>query len=281
MPDALQSLHDLPGVADAVTQAREACTALRWHNALRRRIPEVAAESRVRGARWTAALDGADYPVDIVRDVMRGALDLPDASAPMEQTLRGAVQVTAETESVAGVVRMSPAQALARLHTAAAAQWLDLDAVARPRRPGESAAELQVLGTAPDAEEAAARMRAVVDLIAGSTSAPGLLVGAIAHAEIATARPFVAGNGLVARALERSLITATGLDPTGSVVVEAGHGVRGVADYQGALAAYSTGTTDGVRLWLIHCAEAVVAGAGEAQRICDSVLAGRLGVRAD
>ena len=36
--EAVRSLSDLPGVADAVEEARAACTALRWHEGLRRRI---------------------------------------------------------------------------------------------------------------------------------------------------------------------------------------------------------------------------------------------------
>ena len=47
---ALEALAALPGVTDGMDRAREACTALRWHEGLRRRIPEAAAESRVRGA---------------------------------------------------------------------------------------------------------------------------------------------------------------------------------------------------------------------------------------
>src|SRR5699024_9625426 len=52
--EQVQSLVALPGVAEAVDQVRTACTELRWHQALRRRIPEAAAESRVRGATATA-----------------------------------------------------------------------------------------------------------------------------------------------------------------------------------------------------------------------------------
>ena len=66
----------LPGIAEKIDAAREACTRLRWHNALRRRIPEAAAESRVRGAWASGELDGARLSVDIVRDLMRGARDV-------------------------------------------------------------------------------------------------------------------------------------------------------------------------------------------------------------
>ena len=57
-------------------------TRLRFHEALRRRIPEAAAESRVRGARASAALDGADLPVELVRELMSGARAWPDELDP-------------------------------------------------------------------------------------------------------------------------------------------------------------------------------------------------------
>ena len=68
---ALTQLADLPDVAAASERAREVCTNLRWHEALRRRIPEASAESRVRGAWASAELDGARSTATIVRDLMR------------------------------------------------------------------------------------------------------------------------------------------------------------------------------------------------------------------
>ena len=95
--DSLVWLSELPGVPEATDAAREACTKLRWHQALRRRIPAAAAESRVRGARASAALDGAEVNVDVVRDLMRGATAWPENLDPLEAMLKGAVQATTET----------------------------------------------------------------------------------------------------------------------------------------------------------------------------------------
>ena len=75
--------------------------ALRWHQALRRRIPEAAAESRVRGAAASGELEGASMPVDVVRDIVRGASTWSPHPDPVELTLRGVVAATAETEHVA------------------------------------------------------------------------------------------------------------------------------------------------------------------------------------
>ena len=59
---AVTRLAELPGIPEQVEAAREACTRLRWHQALRRRIPEAAAESRVRGAAASGELEGASVP---------------------------------------------------------------------------------------------------------------------------------------------------------------------------------------------------------------------------
>lgn len=273
----LLALASLPGVEAAGAAAREACTELRWHPALRRRIPEAAAESRVRGARASAALDGAEVDVAVVRDLMRGAVEWPAQPGPLEDVLRGAVQATAESEHLRALLTTAPRQALARTHVAAASRLVDPAQLGRPRVAGEASREFTDLGPSPDATVVAARLSGLVSLILGCGEAPGLVVAALVHAEIATVRPFVRGNGLVARAMERLVIQASGLDPTGVVVPEAGHGAAGGPAYLGALAAYGSGTQEGLALWLVHCGEAVVAGAAEGTRIADAVLAGHLG----
>ena len=279
MPDVVSSLNalaTLPGVPEQTDAAREACTRLRWHEALRRRIPEAAAESRVRGAHASAALEGANLSVEIVRDLMRGAQPWPSDPDPVEQVARGVVQATAETERLGAMLRTAPLQALARLHVAAASGLVAPDQLGRPRRPGEECAEFVDLGPAPDADVVQERLATLVEVLLAGDKAPAVVVAALVHAEIAHVRPFVRGNGAVARAMERAVIQATGLDPTGVVVPEAGHGAQGGPAYLGALAAYGTGTPEGVALWLGHCCEAIVAGAAEGVRICDAVRAGRL-----
>ncbi|KRE42435.1 Fic family protein [Knoellia sp. Soil729] len=273
---SVNALAALPGIADKVDAAREACTALRWHNALRRRIPEAAAESRVRGAWASGELDGARLSVEIVRDLMRGAVTWHDDPDPVEQVMRGVISATAETERLGSVVLNAPMQALARLHTAAAAGLVPDDELGRPRRDGEDSREFVEIGDAPPAAEARERLQGVVQLLAGAAALPVPLVAALAHAEIVTARPFTRGNGVVARAIERAVIQAGGLDPTGVAVPEAGHGTGGGPAYLGGLTAYTRGDAAGVGLWLTHCCDAIIAGAAEGERIADAVLAGRL-----
>jgi hypothetical protein len=272
----LRALAGLPGVAEGSDAAREACTRLRFDEALRRRTAEAAAESRVRGARASAALDGAELPVDRVRAMLLGGAA---GSSPVDVAVRGAVQATAESEHVVGLVLTSPWQALARLHVAAMAGVLPAEQVGRPRRVGESALELVDVGPAPEAREVGARLAAVGDVVRAARVAgvSAVVVAAVVHGEVAAMRPFVQGNAVVARAVERAVVQASGLDPTGVAVPEVGHLRGGLAPYVGALAAYATGTPDGVALWLRHCADAVVAGAEEGRRVCAAVRSGRLG----
>lgn len=274
--ESLVTMSALPGLREATDAAREACTKLRWHQALRRRIPAAAAESRVRGARASAALDGVEMDVDIVRDLMRGATAWPESPDPLEAVLQGAVQATAETEHIRTTVVTAPSQALARVHLAAAGHLLPESQVGRPRRAGETSREFSDLGPAPDEVIVGQRLSGIVELLLSAKDAPAVVVAALVHAEIATVRPFVRCNGLVARAMERAVIQASGLDPTGVAVAEVGHAAGGSAAYLGALAAYGSGSPQGVALWLKHCAQAVVAGAEEGGRIADAVLVGRL-----
>lgn len=280
-PDALISalgaLAADPEVAAATDSAREACTRLRWHEGLRRRTPEAAAESRVRGAWASAELDGARSSASIVRDLMRGARQRSERPDPAERVIEGAIAATAETERVASLVRSAPRQALARLHTAAAARLVtDSDQLGRPRLAGEGCGEFADLGPAPQGQELQERLAGIVALMGAADEAPALVAAGIVHAEIVATRPFVVGNGLVARAVERSLLKATGLDPTGVAVPEAGHGHEGGPAYLGSLTGYVDGGRAGVILWLRHCGIAVTEGAGEGELIASSVLSGRI-----
>ena len=273
--EVLDRLAALPGVPEAVASAREACTALRWHQALRRRTAEAAAESTVRAARASAALEGAELPVALVRDQLRGARPLP--ADAVGSTVAGALRATIEAGRLGEVTRRSPAQALARLHTAAAAGLVADDALGRPRRPGEPARDLGGAGRpAPPGEELTARLDALAALLSAGGDVPALVLAAVAHGEVLTLRPFVVGSGVVARALFRAVVVDRGLDPTGVAVPEAALLTSGLPAYAAALAGYAQGTPAGVAGWLRYCADAVTAGAAEGVAVADAVAAGRL-----
>ena len=108
--------------------------------------------------------------------------------------------------------------------------------------------------------EIAGRINSLGELLTGHTSAPAIVVGAVAHAEIAVVAPFGEASGLIARSVEHLVLIAAGLDPYGVIVVEAGHAESG-ASYSRALEAYTDGSVEGVKDWLLHCAAAVGRGA--------------------
>jgi len=269
----LDPLLQLPGVADAVERARVACEELRWHEAFRRRGPEVRAESGLRATRASAALEGARVPLAVVRA-------LATVASGDEPVVTGALRATAYVESLMpalggrGAAALPPlGQLLARVHAAATGGWLPDELVGRLRGT-DPPADLTGLGPAPSGAELAAR----IDLLGStlrSTDAPALVVAAVAHGELLTLRPFRAANGLVARAVARLLLTSRGLDPTGSVIAEASWAAA-VNPYLGGAAGFATGTPAGVAAWLRLSADAVVAGALAARTVADGVLAGSL-----
>ena len=103
------------------------------------------------------------------------------------------------------------------------------------------------------------------------------VAAALAHAELVHSRPFTRANGTVARAVERYIVRAGGLDPTGVAVTEAGHGEAGGAAYLGALSGYARGDRDGVTLWMTQAIGALTRAAREGERVAAAVLAGKLG----
>jgi hypothetical protein len=86
------------------------------------------------------------------------------------------------------------------------------------------------------------------------------VVAAVVHAELATAAPFASHNGIVARAAERLLLVARGVDPKSLVVPEAGH-LRLRREYESNLRGYRDGGPAGVHAWLLYAAEGYAAGA--------------------
>jgi len=154
------------------------------------------------------------------------------------------VRLYSELVELSGLVRVSPGQAIARAHTVLARGLLSDDDLGRIR-PGAELGE---------------RMASLQRLLAGHTAAPVIVLAAIAHAELITAAPFAAGNGIVARAVEHMILIDGDIDRPAVIVPEAGHREM-AAEYQAALRSYASGSAAGVRAWLLHAAAAVTKGA--------------------
>jgi hypothetical protein len=159
---------------------------------------------------------------------------------------QAALRLNAGLLALVPVVTRSPLQAFARLHALAAAGLTPDASLGRPRAD----------------PSASAGLRRLADLLLAPTSAPGIAVAAFAHAEIATAAPFEVGSDLVARALERLLLAATGVDPASVTVPEAGH-LRMGADYAHALSAAANRDTPGLHRWLLYSCTALARGVAD------------------
>jgi len=258
--DPLSLLVDLPGVGEAVDRARSAVDGVLWDRAVRAKVGDVVAGSRLRGAWASAAIDGAE--------VRPGALvsgDVLDGS-PIGRVVAASLALQTEIPTQVDAFGRAPLQVLSRLHTVVAAGFVDDEQRGRLRTDVVADDPLR-LGGLPDASDASRRITALAGVLTRPTSAPALVVAAVAHAEVAVTRPFAWGSGLVARSLTRLVLAARGLDPDGVTVPEAGLFAAGRTAYAEALRGYAGGEPDGVARWLVLHAETVRVGADESRRI--------------
>ena len=216
----------------AFASARDGIDVLLRDRGLRRTAPELTTESLLRGAVASAMLEGSSSTPDQIR------------AGEGDETATAALRVSTELLGLVPVLRTSPLQAFARLHTLAGRGSVPDDQLGRPR----------------DAE-AAERLHTLSGRLLAPTTAPALLVAAIVHAELITAAPFASHNGIVARAAERLVLVARGVDEKSLVVPEQGHLVLR-PPYESNLRAYATASgVSGVHAWLLYAAEAYTKGA--------------------
>ena len=272
--DPLAPLAELPGVAAAGEEAREALGRAHRHRTNLRGWPTTAAEASLRAARASSVLDGGSLQLSggraIAGSVGGGYLPGPQSPAcagahargPLrggpDPVLAGALRVSEALEggatSLVGVWQRAPLQAIARLHALAAADLADDDRLGRPH--GDA--------------DVGRRMALLADIVTGGTQVPAPVLAAVVHGELLTLAPFGTADGVVARAVSRLVTIATGLDPHGLGVPEV-YWMRHSGDYRAAARGFSSGTPDGLAAWLVLCARALHAGAREALAIAQAV----------
>lgn len=241
--DPLLPLLSLPGVAAAAEDARKAVDRLLTHDSMRRHATSVAVETGLRCARASAALDGHDVPLATLR-----------AAAPDDAVVQGALRVAAELRPLVETWERAPAQALARMHTLAAAGLVEDDAeLGRPREDARVSARLATLA----------------DVVA-ATDVPAVLVAGVVHGELLALAPFTTANGVVARAAARVVLVARGLDPRAVVAPDVGCARDPVA-YADEAARFGGG--DVAPFLLLWC-DAVAHGAAEGIAIGEALLRG-------
>ncbi|GAB2630048.1 hypothetical protein GCM10009743_00430 [Kribbella swartbergensis] len=244
-----EPLGGLEGVGSAARAARDAVDVLLRDRGLRKVGSDVTAEALLRGAHASAALAGSPATLDEVR---RGTAD-PLAA--------GAVRITGELMRLAPQLDTAPVQVWTRLHQLAAVDLGPEDQLGHLRTSREPAPDdIPGLPPAPPADEMWERLSALAQNLTRPTKAPGLVVAAIVHAELAVLRPFPTANGLVARAAERAVLVARGIDPVAVTVPEAGH-YELAATYPSGLGDYAAQGLTGVRDWLLRTCEVVSLGA--------------------
>ncbi len=244
--DLLAPLLSLPDVAERILAARSSVDRLLGERVLRRRSAEVSAEAGLRSVRASASLEGAEVALDALR---RGeGIDAP--------AVQGALRVGREMSSLGPVLDRAPMQALARLHVLAAADAVPREELGRPRLVGS-----------PSADVVARRLSKLSDIVASPTSVSAVVVAAIVHGEVLALQPFTWGNGLVARAAARLLLVHRGVDPSALTAPDVGHAADPSA-YAAAAMRFAAGD---VGPWLLHCADALAAGAQEGLAICGAL----------
>lgn len=245
--DPLAPLTALPGVAEAGEEAREALGRAHRHRTNLRGWPATAAEAALRAARASSVLDGG--PLQFAPEGSLGS-----KGAENDPVLAGALRVAEALEggegALIGVWRRAPLQAIARLHSLAAADLVADDALGRPRGDADIGRRLELLA----------------DLVTGGTRVPATVLAAVAHGELLTLAPFGSADGVVARGVSRLITIASGLDPHGLGVPEM-HWMRRSGDYTAAARGFASGTPDGLAAWLVLSSEALHAGAREALAI--------------
>jgi hypothetical protein len=236
--DVLAPLLDLVDVGPALETARADVDSALRHPALRRAGGPVAAEVGLRSAVASAAIEGHGYELDDVR-----------AGTVTDPVMQGALRISREVDGLAALWQKVPRQVLARMHVLGARDSVPADQLGRPA-PGTDVN----------------RLSALLNLVAGGTSVPTILLAAIVHGELLSLAPFGGPNGVVARAAARLTLVSGGLDPRGLLAIEVAHLAR-EPEYVGAAGAYATGTPDGIRSWIKHCSTAVSMAAAQLSAI--------------
>jgi hypothetical protein len=238
---SLLPLLELKDVTAALTAARAAADEALRHRALRRSGGALTAEIGLRAAVASAALEGRAYDLDDVR-----------AGTVTDPVVQGCLRVSAELPGLADRWSTAPRQVLARLHLLAARDLVASDALGRPTENAE-------------------RLDLLCSVIAQPGTEPALLRASVVHGELLAARPFAGANDVVARAAARLTLMAEGFDPRGLIAPELGHLAR-EPEYVGASMAFRTGTPDGLRAWLRHCAAAVEHAAADLRALADTAV---------
>lgn len=205
----------------------------------------------MRAARASSVLDGGS--LSFSKDG-----EAPAKGERADAVLAGALRVAEALEggatALVGVWQRAPLQAIARLHSLAAADLTDPDQLGRPRT---------------DDPDVGRRLELLGEIVSGGSRVPATVLAAVAHGELLSLAPFGVADGVVARAVSRLITMSSGLDPHGLGVPEM-YWMRQVGEYRAAARGFASGTADGLTAWLICSSRALHSGAREALTIAQA-----------
>lgn len=227
MTHPLAPLSQLPDIAPAVEKATDSIARVHRHFANRKKWDITGGMASLRSAHASALLE-SPTPHNMPEEdpYLVGALRLAQELDPASED---------KLNKILGVFRRAPLQACAHLHTLAAKNFEEETTLGRP----------------VDSPEIVERLQALKEIIhMPQMGVSATIISAIVHAEICVLEPFRSMNGIVARAASRMVLASCGTDPHNLTVPEA-YWLKKRNDYAQALQAYTTGTAQGVRTWLL------------------------------
>lgn len=255
--DPFADVAALPGVLDAVQTARGALDPLLLERKLRTHGRALAAAAALQNAHASATLEGADLPMEELR--------AGNAASPVARVATGVLEAQTALRTLAG----QPArQVWAQLAVISGREYLEDDERGRPRTT--TLHDPLHLKRVPEPDDVAVRLAMLAELLQRPTTAPALVVAAIAHGELLALQPFAAGNGVVARAYFHHVLAERGVDPDYFALTDVGLVTLGRAAYVRAIQQYDGGG-EGVASWVVHIAQAFERGAGLARQILESM----------
>lgn len=253
--DYISPLAQLPGVADAVANARGKVDALLWDRSLRTKGSRLRTDVSLHNARASAAIDGID--ISLAAWSSGDAFD----DSPLGHAAAGVWRLEESLREQVTVWSTAPMQALARMHSLVAADVVsDPDRLGRPRDGVEVDDPLRIKSL-PDVSSMKIRLAGLTEIATSDANAPAIIEAAIIHGELVALRPFEWGSGLVARAAMRVVLGSRGVDPDLLVMTDAAMYSIGRPAYVDAVRSYLSGTPEGVARWIRFCAESVAVGA--------------------
>lgn len=237
----LNLITSQPDVSDLVAKAVAGVDAIYMERGLNR--AEAAEKSLMRGGWATAAMEGAEYPWAEMASLEEAR------DEPLVAVVRAAMRATTAATGAVGDRALGAFGVIAKIGAAAGSGFVNEAMLGQPRVDSIVDDPLHI-GQLPDVIEMHQRLGAIARLWSAPTEVSALVLSGVIHAELALARPFVWGSGLVARAVPRYLFMSRGLDPAGVLSPEMALWRAGRTSYVRALQARERSLSDWVKWWL-------------------------------